>query len=75
MNSLFNLRLPVADEYKPMIQDLVHLWVVVLVAEFLFSVTASKSFIGTHLNLQLLLYLSAGIVVYWMVLRKIVSFS
>lgn len=72
-NSLFRFNLNIDKEYIPMINDIIRLSVIQLVAQLLFFMTnPSKNPLFSDIFIQTLFYLLIGIVVYWLIIRKII---
>lgn len=72
-NSLFRFNLNIDKEYIPMINDIIRLSVIQLVAQLLFFMTnPSKNPLFSDIFIQTLFYLLIGIVVYWLIIRKLI---
>jgi len=73
MSSLWQINLNIDDEYKPMIDDLYRMFVIQIIAQFLFYVTNPKenSLLDEYF-LQTLFFILIGICGYWLVVKKII---
>jgi len=72
-NSLFRFNLNIDKEYIPMINDIIRLTVIQLVAQLLFFMTnPTRNPLFSDIFIQTLFYLLIGIVVYWLIIRKII---
>ena len=76
MSSLFLVNLDVNKEYLPAINDMIRMGVIQIVAQFLFYATNStQNPFFSLIFLQTLSYILIGILVYWLVIRRIVIFE
>ena len=73
MSSLLQFDLNIDKEYIPLINDILRMSVIQIVAQFLFYLANPKNnpmFGETFI--QTLFFLLIGIIVYWVIIRKIV---
>ena len=76
MSSLFLFDLDINKEYVPAINDMIRMGVIQIVAQLLFYFTnSSQNPFFSLIFLQTLSYILIGILVYWLVIRRIVIFK
>jgi len=73
MSSLLQFNLNIDKEYIPLINDVIRMSVIQIVAQMLFYFANPKNnrMFG-EIFLQTLFFLIIGIIVYWLIIRKIV---
>lgn len=73
MCSLLKFDLNIDKEYIPLINDIIRMSVIQIVAQFLFYIANPKSNPMFGLTfIQTFFFLIIGIIVYWLVIRKLV---
>jgi len=72
MSSLVQFNLNINKDYIPLINDLIRMAVIQVVAQILFvtSSQGQESFFN-EMFLQTLFYILLGVLVYWLIIRKI----
>ena len=72
MSSLVQFNLNINKDYIPLINDLIRMAVIQIVAQILF-VTSSrgKETFFNEMFIQTLFYILLGVLVYWLIIRKI----
>ena len=75
MSSLYKINLDIDKEYIPMINDLVRMGIIQIVAQTLFyMISPDKISLISGAFLKTLIFICIGIVVYWLLVRKIIIF-
>lgn len=75
MESLYKINLDVDKEYIPMINDIVRMAIIQLVAQTLFyMISPDKISLLSGAFIKTLIFICIGIVVYWLLVRKIIIF-
>lgn len=73
MSSLLSFDLNIDKEYLPLINDIIRMSVIQIVAQLLFCfANPSQNSIFGETFIQTLFFLIIGIIVYWLIIRKIV---
>lgn len=74
MTSIFKIN--VNEEYKPLVEDLVRVFVILTVADMLFFMSNSKKnpLFGNN-YWDVLLFVLVGVCAYWLVFKKIIVFE
>ena len=74
MASIFKIN--VNEEYKPLVEDLVRVFVILTVADMLFFMSNSKknTLFGNN-YWDVLLFVLVGVCAYWLVFKKIIMFE
>jgi hypothetical protein len=73
-NSLFELDLGIEREYLPLLNDIIRMVTIQIITQLMFSLASPESFpFLTNLFFETILYMMAGISVYWLVVRKTVA--
>lgn len=73
MSSLLSFDLNIDKEYIPLINDIIRMSVIQIVAQFLFCLSnPSQNSMFGETFIQTLFFLLIGIVVYWLIIRKVV---
>ncbi len=74
--SLFEIDLGIEKEYIPVLNDILRMVTIQIITQFMFFLSSPESFpFITNVFFETLLYMMAGISVYWLVLRKVITFS
>ena len=73
MSSIF--RINVSEEYKPLIEDIVRVFVILTVTEILFFVNNPNNTLFGKNYWDLLLFILVGVCTYWLLLKKIIVFE
>jgi hypothetical protein len=72
---LFELEIKNEREYIPLLNDLIRMVVIHFVTQLLFSLGNPVDFpFWTSLFLETVIYMCAGICVYWLIIRRIFTF-
>lgn len=72
MSSLFEFNLNINKEYIPMINDLIRMAVIQIMAQMLFVYASNgQEFFFNELFIQTLFFILLGVLVYWLIIRKI----
>jgi hypothetical protein len=75
MESLYKINLDIDKEYIPMINDLVRMSIIQIVAQTLFyMISPDKISLLSGAFIKTLIFICIGIVVYWLLIRKIMIF-
>lgn len=73
MSSLLSFDLNIDKEYIPLINDIIRMSAIQIVAQFLFCLSnPSQNSMFGEAFIQTLFFLLIGIVVYWLIIRKLV---
>ena len=66
----------IGSEYIPMIEDVIRIYIIQIVVQFMLFVRAPYEFSIFDLNfLENLIYIGLGMCVYWLVFKRLVKFK
>lgn len=72
MASLFEFNLNINKEYIPMINDLIRMAVIQIMAQMLFVYASNgQEFFFNEIFIQTLFFILIGVLVYWLIIRKV----
>ena len=74
IKSLFNIKMD--EEYSPMVDDLIKMFIILFVVNILMFVTNPKdNRLFSESYVKLMIFILLGISTYWLVVKKIVVFN
>ena len=75
MNSIYNIDLPFDNDIINMIYDILKFSSIQLTTHLLFCLNNSSMSIFNMIFFQTLIFISLGLMVYWLIIRKLISFK
>ena len=75
MDSLYNIKLDIDKENYGLINDIIRIITIQIITQLLFSINNNNvSFFNTTF-LKTVIFLCIGILIYWLIIRKLVRFT
>ena len=74
-NNFLNLNLNIEEEYKPMLNDLIKMFTILVVVNVLMYISnPSQNKLLGESYIQLLIFILLGVCTYWLVINKLVKY-
>jgi len=74
-NNLINLNIDIDDEYKPMLNDLIKMFTILVVVNVLMYISdPSQNKLLGESYIKLLIFILLGVCTYWLIINKLVKY-